>query len=336
MHACPIRGAPYTRAFMAVRDYYEVLGVTRTANAEEIRRAHRKLALQYHPDRNKEKSAPTRFAEIQQAYEVLSDDEKRKQYDDFIRIGGTPEAFAGGAGAAGAGAGAGGGPFGAGGPFGGGRGQTRPTEQWTSSDSETFESIFGDIFNRGGAGGARRGRGPQQQRGRAQAHTTYELAVPLERVLKGGRHRFSIDGENHEIEIPVGIEDDEVLAVPGRLDVVVRVRADAHAWLTRDDRDLSYDLPLTIVEATLGAAIDAPLPTGGSISLKIPPGTASGKKMRIPGKGVPAAGGRPAGDLFVVVQIVPPKEPSELTRSLLKEIGGTLENPRARIAHLRS
>ena len=105
MHACPVRGAPYTRAFMAVRDYYEVLGVTRTANAEEIRRAHRKLALQYHPDRNKEKSAATRFAEIQQAYEVLSDDEKRKQYDDFIRIGGTPEAFAGGAGAAGAGAG---------------------------------------------------------------------------------------------------------------------------------------------------------------------------------------------------------------------------------------
>ena len=326
---------------MAVRDYYEALGVNRSATADEIRRAHRKLALQYLPDRNKEKSAATRFAEIQQAYEVLSDDEKRKSYDDFIRIGGTPEAFAGGAGAAGAGAagagaGAGAGPFGAGGPFGGARGQTRPTEQWTSSDSETFESIFGDMFGRGGgARSGQRGRGPGA-RARAQAHTTYELAVPLERVLKGGKHRFSIDGENHEVEIPVGIDDDEVLAVPGRLDVVVRVHAEAHPWLTREDRDLSYDLPLSIVEATLGAAIDAPLPTGGSVSLKIPPGTASGKKMRIPGKGVPAAGGKPAGDLYVVVQIVPPKDPSELTRSLLKEIGGTLENPRARIAHLRA
>ena len=79
---------------MAVRDYYEALGVNRSATADEIRRAHRKLALQYHPDRNKEKSAVARFAEIQQAYEVLSDDEKRKRYDDFIRIGGTPEAFA--------------------------------------------------------------------------------------------------------------------------------------------------------------------------------------------------------------------------------------------------
>ena len=105
--------------------------------------------------------------------------------------------------------------------------------------------------------------------------------------------------------------------------------------ITRDDRDLSYALPLSIVEATLGATVDAPLPTGGSVSLKIPAGTASGKKMRIAGKGMPAAGGKPAGDLYVVVQIVPPKEPNDLTKSLLKEIGGQVENPRARIAHLR-
>jgi DnaJ-class molecular chaperone len=116
---------------------------------------------------------------------------------------------------------------------------------------------------------------------------------------------------------------------------VVRVRADAHPWLVRDERDLSYDLPLSIVEATLGAAIDAPLPTGGSVSLKIPAGTASGKKIRIPGKGMPAANGRPAGDLYVVVQIVPPKDLNDLTTSLLREVGSAIENPRARIAHLR-
>lgn len=114
-----------------------------------------------------------------------------------------------------------------------------------------------------------------------------------------------------------------------------RSRGGSHAWLTREERDLSYDLPLSITEATLGATVDAPLPTGGSVSLKIPAGTASGKKMRIAGKGMPAFNGRPAGDLFVVVQIVPPRDPSEMTKSLLREIAGQIENPRARIAHLR-
>ena len=314
---------------MAARDYYEVLGVNRSANADEIRRAHRKLALQYHPDRNKDKTAPARFAEIQQAYEVLSDDDKRRKYDEFIRLGGTTEAFASG-GSAGGGGAAGADPF-------AGFRQGRPGAEWTSSDSATFESIFGDIF--GGAGGARRGRGPAGtgagHRTRARERMELEVAVPLETLIRGGRHVVNINNERHELEIPTGTEDDELLSIPGRLDVLVRVRADKHAWLTREERDLSYDLPLSIVEATLGATIDAPLPTGGSVTLKIPAGTASGKKMRIAGKGMPAANGKPAGDLYVVVQIVPPKEPSELTKSLLKEIGGAIENPRARIAHLR-
>ena len=310
---------------MPARDYYEVLGVNRSANADEIRRAHRKLALQYHPDRNKEKGAAERFSEIQQAYEVLSDDDKRRKYDEFIRLGGTTDAFASGGAAAGAG------PAGAG-PFGGGwRNAGGPGEQWTSADSATFDSIFGDIFNRGG----RSQRGPRQQRARTRSHIDYDVAVPLERILRGGKFPITIEGERYELDIPAGIDDGELLSVPGRLDAVVRVRADSHAWLVRDERDLSYDLPLSIVEATLGATIDAPLPTGGSVSLKIPPGTASGKKMRIAGKGMPAVQGKPAGDLYVVVQIVPPKEPNDLTRSLLKEIGGVIENPRARIAHLR-
>ena len=313
---------------MAARDYYEVLGVNRSANADDIRRAHRKLALQYHPDRNKDKSAPARFAEIQQAYEVLSDDEKRKRYDEFIRVGGTTEAFASGAGAAGAGA-AGGGD-----PFAGFRNQPRSGAQWSSSDSATFESIFGDIF--GASGGARRGRSAGSQRARAREHMEYEVAVPLETLIRGGTFAISIGEQRYELQVPPGTEDEDVLPVPGRLDALVRVRADKHAWLMREDRDLSYDLPLSITEATLGATIDAPLPTGGSVTLKIPPGTASGKKMRIAGKGMPAAQGKPAGDLFVVVQIVPPREPSELTKSLLKEIGGAIENPRARIPHLRS
>jgi len=196
-----------------------------------------------------------------------------------------------------------------------------------------------DGFGGAGAGGEGVARGNAGagtgQRARARERMEYEVAVPLETLIRGGKYGISINNERHELEIPTGTEDEELLSIPGRLDVLVRVRADKHAWLTRDERDLSYDLPLSIVEATLGATIDAPLPTGGSVTLKIPAGTASGKKMRIAGKGMPAANGKPAGDLYVVVQIVPPKEPNDLTKSLLKEIGGTIENPRARIAHLR-
>lgn len=308
---------------MASRDYYDILGVGRSASADEIRRAHRKLALQYHPDRNKAKDAQAKFAEIQQAYEVLSDDEKRKQYDEFVRLGGSPDAFGSGAasgGGGGSGAGAGG-PFGGGWPGGAG---TAGGSSW-SGDPQSFESMFSDLF-----GGARSGRAGRTQRARARERMEYEVHVPLETVLKGGKHAIAIEGQRFELDIPAGLEDETLVSVPGKLDAVVRVHVGDHAWIERDERDLSYDLPISIVEATLGASVDAPLPAGGTVTLKIPAGTASGKKIRIPGRGFPASNGRPAGDLYVVVQIVPPKEPNALTTQLLAEVGRAIENPRAR------
>jgi DnaJ-class molecular chaperone len=314
---------------MASRDLYDILGVSRTASADEVRRAHRKLALQYHPDRNKSKDAAAKFAEVQEAYEVLSDADKRKQYDDFIRLGGSPGAF-GSSGPTGGSGGARPGAPGQG-PFGGG-------EAWTTSDSETFESIFGDMFGgRGGGrgGGRARSGGGASQRARARERMEAEVSVPLETAIKGGRVGLVLDDGSVDVPIPAGVEDEELVSVPGRLDLMVRVRIAPHAWLSRDGRDLSYDLPLSIVEATLGASIEAPLPTGGGVTLKIPPGTASGKKLRIAGKGVPAGGGRPAGDLFVVIQIVPPKDVNDLTGSLLREIAGSIDNPRAKLPHLQ-
>ena len=314
---------------MASRDLYDILGVSRTASADEVRRAHRKLALQYHPDRNKSKDAAAKFAEVQEAYEVLSDADKRKQYDDFIRLGGSPGAF-GSSGPTGGSGGARPGAPGQG-PFGGG-------EAWTTSDSETFESIFGDMFGgRGGGRGGGRARigGGASQRARARERMEAEVSVPLETAIKGGRVGLVLDDGSVDVPIPAGVEDEELVSVPGRLDLMVRVRIAPHAWLSRDGRDLSYDLPLSIVEATLGASIEAPLPTGGGVTLKIPPGTASGKKLRIAGKGVPAGGGRPAGDLFVVIQIVPPKDVNDLTGSLLREIAGSIDNPRAKLPHLQ-
>jgi DnaJ-class molecular chaperone len=313
---------------MASRDLYDILGISRSASADDVRSAHRKLALQYHPDRNKSKDAPAKFAEIQEAYEVLSDADKRKQYDEFIRLGGSPGAF-------GANGPTGGGPRGGAGAGAGG-GWSGGNEAWTTTDSETFESIFGDMFGgRGGGRGRSRPGAGGSQRARARERMEAETSVPLEIAIKGGKVGLVLDDGSVEVPIPAGIDDEELVSVPGRLDLVVRVRIAPHAWLVRDGRDLSYDLPLSVVEATLGAQIEAPLPTGGSVALKIPAGTASGKKIRIAGKGIPAGSGKPSGDLYVVVQIVPPKDVNDLTRSLLKEIAGSIENPRAKLAHLR-
>jgi DnaJ-class molecular chaperone len=308
---------------MPSRDYYDILGITRSATSDDIRRAHRKLALAHHPDRSKAKDAPAKFAEIQQAYEVLSDTDKRKQYDEFVRLGGSTSAFTGSAPNGPSAAGAKWNPQGAGGA------------SWNATDNQSFESIFGDIF---GASRGARGARPQSARNaaRAREQMQYDLHVPLETVLKGGKVEAIIDGTNYHIDIPQGIEEDDVVAIPGKMDAIARVHMSVHAWITRDERDLSFDLPISIVEATLGATIDAPLPaTSGTIALKIPAGTSSGKKLRIAGRGFPASKGRPAGDLYVVIQVVAPKEISALTKQLLEEVGRAIDNPRARIAHLR-
>lgn len=304
---------------MPSRDYYDILGVSRSATADEIRKAHRKLALQYHPDRNKAADAPKRFSEIQQAYETLSDDAKRKQYDDFVRLGGSPESF-GTAGAAGPQAGPFGGSWRPGGPGGsGGNGG----EAWAGADAATFESMFSDIF--GGGGGRGRTRG-----GRARQRTQADIHVPLDLAVKGGRVSVRLDGRSVEVEVPAGIEDGEMLSLPGDLSTVLTVHFEEHPWLRLEGRDLAFELPVSIVEATLGATVDAPLPAGGSVALKIPPGTASGRRMRIAGKGLPSANGRPAGDLYVAISIVPPKSVNDLTKQLLEEVGRSIESPRAR------
>jgi len=184
--------------------------------------------------------------------------------------------------------------------------------------------------------GARGRQGARGGRARTRERLHVDAPIPLELAIRGGRHSVVSDGERFELEIPAGIEDDELLGIPGRVDLLARIRIGEHPWLRREGRDLSYDLPLSIVEATLGTSVEAPLPTGGTVVLKIPPGTSSGKKLRIAGKGYPSPGGAgTAGDLFVVVQIAPPRDPDQLTRQLLGEIAGRIENPRARIGHLR-
>lgn len=319
---------------MASKDYYDILGVKRAASKDEIRAAHRRLARKLHPDVNKEPDAAKKFAEVQEAYDVLSDDEKRKLYD---RLGHT--AYAAGAHAGGGGRG---GRAGAGGP----RAQTYSWSNIAGDYSDSFSqedigSIFEEMFGMGAPGRAGAGRarpGPKPRRGRDLEH---EITIPFDLALAGGKQslRVTRNGapETIEITIPRGVPDGAALRLrgqgePGRAgaqpgDLLVRIRIAPHQRYRREGLDLSADLNLSIVEATLGARVPVRMPSG-EITLTIPAGTPSGSRLRVRGKGVETADGK-FGDFFAVVRIVPPKNLSDEDREALRALGEKLPDPRA-------
>jgi curved DNA-binding protein len=311
------------------RDYYEVLGVSRNASAEEIRKAYRKLAREYHPDVNKAPDAAEKFAEITEAYDVLSDPEKRKTYDRF--------------GHAGTGAGAGAGPGGFDprdfGGFSGGRVYTSG-----GASAEDIGSIFEEMF--GGRTGSspfgrsefrQRPRGPM--RGRNLEHT---VTVSFLVAALGGTEQLRLAGpggqdpETISVKIPAGIESGAKLRVGGRGqrsttggppgDLILTVRVGSHPYFRREGRDILLDVPITIVEATLGTSVTIPL-LNGTAQIKIPPGASSGRKLRLKGKGITDAKGV-SGDFHAVIQIVAPKKLPASAREQLVRIGRELKNPR--------
>jgi curved DNA-binding protein len=306
----------------ASRDHYDVLGVARSASPDEIRSAHRRLARQYHPDLNKESGAAERFNEIQRAYEILSDPEKRKKYDQF-----GDAAFDAGAASAGhPGSGA----------------------AWQEMDPEAMRDIFGDIFGDGFGGGA--GGGRRRGRGRAPRPTQgpdreFELAIGFAVAANGGTEQLRMraaDGssETIDVKIPAGVADGSKLRVRGRGeagfdggprgDLILTVRVGAHPWFTRDGLDLSVDVPITIAEAALGAMVEVPL-LKGRVKLKVPPGTSSGAKLRVRGKGVTDAKGV-SGDLYAVIAIAAPKDVSAEDRGMLESLATRLADPRSSLA----
>ncbi len=295
---------------MASRSHYEVLGVSKTASANEIRSAHRKLARQHHPDLNKAPDAAKRFAEIQEAYDILSDAEKRRKYDEFQRIGGDS-------------------PFGSSGTPRSGTGGA-----WSGADPSTFDDIFAEAFGRSGPFGAtstgRAARsGPQQ--GRRQSAYELEVTVPFELCVKGGKWSVLLDdGARVEFVVPKGASDGELITPIERIDFIVKLVIGSHPWFTRDGLDLSVHVPVSIIESTLGAKIEVPT-LAGVATLSIPAGTASGKRIRLKGQGMEREG-RARGDLYAVIDIVPPDSLTDLDRQLLGEIGKRLANPRARAA----
>ncbi|MBM4115482.1 MAG: J domain-containing protein, partial [Phycisphaerae bacterium] len=230
--------APWAKSILMPmpRDYYEVLGVRRDATADDLRRAHRKLARQWHPDVNKTPEAAAKFAEAQEAYDILSDADKRARYDRFGHAG-----LQGGAGAAAAGGDQ---------PFGGGFGGFDPSQ----IDPEMFEQIFGGM---GGGGRARgRSRGPSKGQDR-QA----EITVPFQVSILGGRHGIGSGEHTIDVQIPAGIEDGTPLRVRGQGeqghgggpagDLIVTVHVAPHPEFRRDGDDILRDVHVSIFDAAL-------------------------------------------------------------------------------------
>lgn len=308
---------------MAKRNFYEVLGVEKSASAEEIRKAYRKLARQYHPDVNKAKDAPAKFNEVQEAYDVLSDEQKRKAYD---RLG---ERYS----ERGAQPGPGGPHYtwtNVGGPGGG----------EVDFDLEDLGSMFETLFGgqrQGGGGpfaGAARGRGGAKARhGPAEVH--HEVQVSFRTAALGGVERLKVghDGKSRtvEVNIPPGINPGAQLrmrgAGPEGSDLILTIRVGEHPLFRRGDGpesgrglDLYLDLPLTFAEAALGTQVSVPT-LAESVELTVPPGTASGRKLRLRGRGIRDAEGR-QGDLYAVIKIIPPSGDhlTERERELLAQI----------------
>ena len=319
-----------------VKDYYKVLGVAKDASAEDIKKAYRKLARKLHPDvTGGDKDKTARFKEVSEAYETVGDDKRRSEYDAM-----RANPFAG--------AGAGGGPGGQGGFAGG-----FPGGQYTWSTSGggapgggagIDPSVFEQFFrSRGAGGGGRGGRAPGfdffsdlggdagddggPRRARVGADVEATLEVDLETAALGGKMTFTLGKDTLTVKIPPGIQDGATMRLagkgePGRGgagDLLLRIKHKPHSLVTRQGDDLMVDLPITVEEAVLGAKVDVAT-LEGRASLSVPPGTSSGARLRLRGKGAfKSSKGDERGDLYARIMIQVPKSVDDEAARLLRE-----------------
>ncbi len=306
------------------RDYYETLGVGKTASADEIKSAFRKLARKFHPDTAKDKkTAEEKFKEINEAYEVLSDPEKRKKYDDYganwqggppPQQGGGFHGFPGGAQ----------GDFGSGGAefhFGG------------TGFSDFFEQMFGARRTggmRGGFGGMDYDEMPSRGR-----DVEADIMVTLEEALNGSTRQISFRRgnsqkvETYTVKIPKGVREGQRIRLAGQGeagsggadagDLYLRVKFQKHPEFEVDDSDIYYDVEIPAWKAVLGSELEVPT-LHGRAKLRIPPGTQNGKKFRIPKRGLPKKGGE-HGDFYARIEVQLPHAPSEREKELWRQIG---------------
>ncbi|MEK6258514.1 MAG: DnaJ C-terminal domain-containing protein [Planctomycetota bacterium] len=309
---------------MADLDYYKVLGVSKSAKPDEIRKAYRKLARENHPDAKPNDTAATeRFKQIQEAYDVLNDDTKRKQYDQF----GSAYQQAGRAGA-------GSNPF-AGGGF-GGFGGAGPIDL---GDLFGQGGDFSEFFGRAASGGSK-GRGKRPAVRGEDVRAT--VSVPFETAVTGGAVDVRIDRNGKidtlAVKVPAGVNSGQVVRLSSQGtpsprggtagDLFLTIEIQPHAFFRREGSNLLIDVPITPSEAVLGTKVEVPTLAEGQVVVKIPPGTSSGAKLRLRGKGVVDSQTHQTGDQYVVVKIVIPKEISDHDKSLYKQLAEHEPSPR--------
>ena len=310
---------------MKYKDYYAILGVQKSATADETKAAYRKLARKYHPDVSKEKDAEAKFKDVAEAYQTLKDAEKRAAYDQL-------------------------GTYQPGQDF-------RPPPEWQQHFGDThfsFEDVdLSDLFEAFGGGRARGGRRGEKVQRRGQdyeviAHITLDQAyrgaeVDLDLTVpeydeRGFVHRVQ---RAFKARIPKGAADGQRLRIPGRGgkglnggpdgDLYLNIALEPHPLFRVTGHDLYIDLPLAPWEAVLGTAVDLPTP-GGHVSLKVPPGTRAGQHLRLGKRGLPKPKGG-EGDLFAIVQIAVPAAVTDDERALYRQLAErSTFNPRAHFA----
>jgi curved DNA-binding protein len=264
---------------MQYRDYYEILGVTRGADADEVKRAYRKLARKFHPDVSKEKNAEEKFKEVQEAYEVLRDSDKRAAYDQLGR------------------------------DFRNGQ-QFRPPPDWSQrfggsggqrfADSNGFSDFFSSLFGGSAAGGSNAGQADSD---------AGHLDVTVEEAFAGTKRRVALNEHGRQrqvdVQIPAGVTEGQPLRIPGlggRSSLIFRIRLRPHHVYEVVGKDVQIELPLAPWEAALGAKVAVPT-LGGTVELTVPAGAQSGQKLRLRARGFP---GNPAGDQMVTIKLVTP------------------------------
>jgi curved DNA-binding protein len=305
------------------KDPYDILGVPRNASRDEIKRAYRRLAKELHPDRNPgNKAAETKFKEVHAAYEVLGDPQRRAQYDRF----------------------------GAGGPM-------PDFQTWTTAGPSPFEgisfdfgstgdlsSIFEQFFRRPGSRG--RPRRTTQRPAARGADLEHTVDLSFEEATHGTSRQIRLSAgsggapaERIEFRIPAGVVDGQRIRVKGkghagpggRGDLMIRCRVHPHPFFRREGNDILLDVPLSLTEAVLGAKIEIPT-LDGITRVTVPPGTSSGTKLRLRGKGIRDQRSAATGDMYVVTRVVVPKEVSPRARELFEQLASELsQHPRAKL-----
>jgi len=285
-----------------MKDYYKILGVEKNASKDDIKKAFRKLAHEHHPDKGNGNSE--KFKEASEAYSVLSDDNKRKQYDTFGSAG--PGGFHSGQGGFSGGQGFGGFDF------------SSFTRQYQTQNGQAFEFDLGDIFGEFFGGGGRRPR--------KGANITVDVQLTFKESVFGVEKELNINKEKIVITIPSGIENGQGLRVSGKGetgqggkgDLIVRVWVEEHKIFRKEGYNLITELPIKLTTALLGATLEVET-LDGKIELKIPAGTTHNEILRVKQKGVPAEHGR-RGDLLIVTKVDMPKKLSKAAQKIVEEL----------------